>query len=417
MRSLFGSRRLLVLCAFLAVNAGAAEYIPMYQLSLLGGQYFFGGGKSSLNGNAVGNVSPAVKFNDHWTLLPTYAVEYQGTKPVTDPVGSGTLFQQRMDHRVSVSGLYSDPGGRWRVKQSASYKREFMKETRDEAWGRGLFDYHKAGVGFEVEDVYKDPFSIRLGYDFYYIKFPYFQSLESKAGVDPSGNRLGRETAGSNVLDTINNQFSLAVSRPFPYNDPKVALSANYNVNFQRFIDQNLVNRAGQFQSSRRQDITQNLGLSVVRPMNVSIFGGPYRLSNRFGVGASYNGSNQNSFDAGRAKFIPDAYSYASYYVGPSWNLGWGPERMPAWVSLGFTYSRIQYLGRLAQDGGGIYLTDKQSTDRYHLSLGYGYPIAPNFSLKASANFLWAASNQKFETTYKYTYSTANYLLGFSYDY
>ncbi|MBI5203006.1 MAG: hypothetical protein HY925_15550, partial [Elusimicrobia bacterium] len=109
----------------------------MYQLSLLGGQYFFAGNKSSVNGNAVGNISPAMKFNDRWTLLPTYSVEYQGTKPVTDPVGSGTLFQQRMDHRVAVSGLYSDPGGRWKFKQTASYKREFMKETRDEAWGRG----------------------------------------------------------------------------------------------------------------------------------------------------------------------------------------------------------------------------------------------------------------------------------------
>lgn len=417
MRSLFGSRRLFVLCGLLAVNAGAVEYIPMYQLSLLGGQYFFAGTKSSVNGNANGSVSPAVKFNDRWTLLPTYSVDYQGTKPVTDPVGSGTLFQQRMDHRVAVSGLYSAPGGRWRFKQTGSYKREFMKETRDEAWGRGLFDYHKVGVGFEVEDVYKDPFSVRLGYDFYYIKFPYFKSLESQAGVDPNGNPLGRETAGAEVLDTVNNQFSVAVSRPFPYNDPKVALAANYSVNLQRFMDQKLVNRAGQFQSSLRQDVSQNVGVSVLRPMSVSLFGDSYRLGNRFGVGASYNGSNQNTFDPGRAKFVPDAYSYSSFYAGPSWNLSWGSDKQPTWVSLGFTYSRLQYLGRLVQDGNGAYQDQTQATDRYHLALGYGYPIAPNFSLKASANFLWANSNQKFETTYKYTYSTANYLLGFSYDY
>ncbi|MBI4422290.1 MAG: hypothetical protein HY554_01100 [Elusimicrobia bacterium] len=400
-----------------AIPGEAAEIIPMYQLSLMGGQYFFSGAKSSLNGNVQGNVAPAVKFSERWTLLPVYSVNFQGTKPVTDPVGSGTLFQQSMDHRLSVAGLYSDPGGRWKFKPSASYKAQFLKETRDEGWGDGLFDYHKAGVGFEVEDVYKDPFSVRIGYDFYYIRFPHFQSLESKSGLDPNGNPLGRETAGANVLDTLNNQFTIAATRPFPYDNPKVSLQATYSVNYQRFADQKLVDLSGQYQSSLRQDTLQSLAVSAAHPRPVSWGGMDFRLSNRFGVGASYNGSNQNNYDASRAQFISDAYSYATFWAGPSWSLAWGPEKAQSWTSLGFTFSRTQYLGRLVQDRTGQYLSEKQKTDRYHLSLGYGYPVAPNFSLRAQANFLWAESNMKYEATYRYTYSTANYLVGFSYDY
>lgn len=399
-----------------AAEAGAVEVIPLYQLSLMGGQYFFSGQKSSLNGNAYGNVAPAIRFNERWTMLPVYTVNYQGTKPVTDPVGNGTLFQQSMDHRVSVGGIY-EASERWRLKPNASYKAQFLKETRDEAWGRGLFDYRKIGVGFEAEDIYREPFSIRYAYDFYYVRFPHFQSLESKAGVDPNGNPLGRETAGANVLDTYNNQFTVTATRPFPYEAPKAALQASYSINYQQFPDQKLVDLSGQYLSGLRRDFLQTFSLSATAPKPVTLFGDPYRLSNRFGIGMSYNGSNQNTFDAGQAKYVPDAYSYTSVWAGPAWTLAWGPEKTQGWVSAGLTWFRTQYLGRLVQEANGAYTDQKQRTDRYLLSLGYGYPIAPNFSLRAQANFLWSDSNQHYEATYRYTYSTANYLFGFSYDY
>jgi len=51
------------------------------------------------------------------------------------------------------------------------------------------------------------------------------------------------------------------------------------------------------------------------------------------------------------------------------------------------------------------------------VGLNYAYPIAPRFRLLAQANFLWQTSNMKFEKTYKYNYSTANYLFGVTFDY
>ena len=404
--------------AALAGPAGgsrAAEVVPMYNFSLIGGQYFFAGSETHLNANAAMNVAPAVKLDNGWSVLPLYNGYYRGTKSVTDAVGAGTLFQQEMSHRISVSGLHSIPGTEWRVKPSVSYKYDFLKETRDEAWGKGLFDYQKAGVGFEGERVYRDPFSVRFAYDFYYINFPHFVSLESKSGVDPSGNPLGRETAGSHVLDTINNQFTVTATRPYPYDDPKVSLQGSYSLLWQKFADEPLVDQAGQYLSAGRQDFNQCLNFSLVYPR--SLADDLYRLTSSAQMGFVYNGSNQNTYDAGQLQYVSDAYSYYSVFVGPAFNLSWGDKKMPQTVGLSFLYSLTQYTGRLTQDPNGLYGDSHQEHNRYLLTTGYSYPIAEHFRLSANANFLWTTSNMSYEKTYQYTYNAASYLLGFVYDY
>lgn len=84
---------------------------------------------------------------------------------------------------------------------------------------------------------------------------------------------------------------------------------------------------------------------------------------------------------------------------------------------MNFNYVTTRYTGRQAENGDGIYTGDSQWQDRYQLSLRYAMPIAPNFYIKAETNFLWARSNNTFEVTYAYNYRTANYLMGFTYEY
>lgn len=402
----------------LPLQAFGLEYIPIYSVSLMGGQYFFTLDRSNFNGNATAHVAPVVKLDEEWSVLPLYRGGYQGTKSVLDSVGSGTLFQEQMDHRVSLAGLYTPVESPWKFKPSLNYKRNFLKETKDEDWGKGLFDYETLGLGLEAEKVYRDPFSVRVGYDFYYIRFPNYQSLESKAGVDPSGNPLGRETAGTNVLDTMNQQFSLSASVPLPYDDPKMSLQGSYRFLWQTFPDQPIINSQGQpnpHEPYTRQDFTNNLNLALSYPR--AILGGKARMASAFSTGLAYNGSNQNTFDAGQTRSIMDTYSYWSVSAGPSVSVSWGDERRPSTAGLALTWTRQNYLGRLVQNAAGQYGTDRQYQDRYMVSLGYAYPIAKNFRMMAQTNMLWARSNMEYEKTYRYTYSTANYLFGFSYDY
>ena len=222
------------------------------------------------------------------------------------------------------------------------------------------------------------------------------------------------------MLDTWNFQLTMAGSRPFPYDDPVISLHATAGTLYQSFNDQRLVNRQGQYKSNKpygRQDFQQNLSVAVGYPRPLKLGSRDFRLGYMFSFNASYNGSNQNSYDAARTMFIYDAYSYYSLGGGPSWNIAWGDKKRPASVNVSFLYNHQLYVGRLAQNTDGLYLGSNQWQDRYTLGMANSYPIAKNFNLIAKANFLWATSNQAYEKTYLYSYRTANYMMGFAYEY
>ena len=134
-------------------GAGALEIVPVFNATLMGGQYIFRGDRSNLGLNAAVLAAPVLRKSEQWSFVPIYAGNYQGTKGVNDGVAAGTLFQQEMDHRVSMTAIDSLPGTNWKLKPSASYKREFLEETKDETWGHGLFDYEKIGLGAEAENI------------------------------------------------------------------------------------------------------------------------------------------------------------------------------------------------------------------------------------------------------------------------
>ena len=400
-----------------ALPASAVEWTPVLNASLAGGQYFFQGQRGSLGGNTALTAAGLVKFNDRWTLLPMINSSYQGTKGMDDGVGAGTLFQQQMNHAVSVTGIRQFEDSTWRVKPSAGYKREFLKQTRDESWGHGLFDYEKISAGIEFENIYKEPFSWRAGLDVFRVRFPSYESLESRSGADPFGNPLGRELASKHVLDTYNWQASVSGSRPWPLDDPQVVLSGSYSFLYKDFLDQRIVQADGQFQDVARRDFLQSLGGSVGRPIPVRVFGADGRLDLSMGLNFSYNRSNQNSFDATFAKFFGDSYSYWTVGAGPGATLSWGDKKAPTWTSASFRWARQKYLGRLVQDAVGVYGSTKQEHDRYTLSLAYGYPIAPKLTMTFRTNILWAASNHKYQKNYAYAYRVMNYLLGVAYEF
>lgn len=401
----------------LAAAARAVEWEPVLNGTLSGGQYFFQRQKGNFTGNASLTAAAAAKLSEKWTVLPLYSGQYRGTKGVDDGVGSGTLFQQSMDHAASVTGIRSLEGGVWRLKPSAGYKRQFLKETRDERWGKGLFDYDKMSVGFEAENLYKDPFSWRVGVDAFRIRFPNYISLESQSGADPFGNPLGRELAPRRVLDSMNYQLSASGSRPFPFHDPVVVLTGAYGLLFKDFEEQRVVNAGGQYDRSRRRDWLQSLTGSVGRPIPVRPFDKEGRLDLSAGLQFAYNKSNQNTYDAAFAQFVRDAYSYWSLEFAPSATLSWGDKNTPDWLSASVRASRMQYLGRLTQNGSGLYGGSKQTHDRLVLGLGVGRALSPGLTLIWRVNGLWARSNHKYNENYAYDYRALNYTLGISWEY
>lgn len=383
--------------------AGAAEVTPLWALQFMGGQHFFEGRSSALAGNIIVNYTPAVKFSDRWSLLPTYAGSYSGTRDVQELAGGGTLFQDSMSHGLLVKSVHQ-LGERWKLKPSAGAKLELLRETVDEKWGDGLFDYRKLSGGLEAEFDQTKSAGGRLAYDFYQLAFPNYESLESAA--DPT---LARELAGAKVLDSSNHLVTLGWWSPLPAAGRlDVAVFANRRL----FADQPVVKSDGGLTGTDRADTTLSLNIETAYPFTV---GDTVRAVGTLGVSYGSQSSNQNHFDARKAVFLSNYYDYNQWSLAPQVSAAFGESK---WVSsLSATYQRRTYSNRPTQDENGDYLSEKLYLNELTTQFAVTYPVAKNMRLRFQTSLAWSDSNMRYEKVFRTNYKIANYMMGFSYEY
>lgn len=383
-------------------------FAPNYYASFAGGQYFFAGDEAALSGNFYAAMSPAMKFSDQWSLVPVYTLNYKGTKQVTDLVGGGTLFQQSQDHAAVVKLVYR-PNNRWSFKPSLGFKHEFLKETKDEKWGQGLFDYSKPSVGFEAEYIYKKPFAVRAAYDFYALNFVNYASLESRLGSD-----LSRELVGADVLDSVNHALSFGGSAGFSAWGHPFGLEASYGLTSRAFPEQKIVLNTGLYDAQERADLAHSASVSALTPIAKKE---KFKLSGSVDLGFMFNNSNQNNYDASRAVFNENFYDYAAFSLTPAIRLLMGGSKKETQIVLASTLSRQDYASRRVQEAGGAYLSDAINLRTSIITFSIKRPIEEGFHLTMMGAWGESRSNMEHEKVYRYNYKTANYLFGFSYEY
>ncbi|MBI1979374.1 MAG: hypothetical protein HYS58_01275 [Elusimicrobia bacterium] len=390
----------------LSSYAFPVEISPLFSGRLLGGQYVFDTQESNLSGNISLLASPAIQVNEQWSLLPTLSSSWRGTKSVQELVGGGTLFQQTQDHAFNLKGVFS-PNQSWRYKMGGGYRIQLLKETTDEQWGKGLYDFQKPSANLETEWIYSKEVSVRGGYDFYWIDFRNFTSLESQQ------KDLGRENATADTLDTTNHGVYLSANFPFPFlNERKGKAEFSYFYTFRNFADQKIVLVSGDLSGDLRRDAHQTVAL-----------GGsfPFALTEGVGLVTDIKGnfaqlkSDQNNYDAKKTQFNATYYSYRDFSVSSGFNFLFGKN--PIVLTPGFSYLRRNYTDRPVQDSNGNYGSGSVHTNEYYANLSLTYPIHRNFKLHALTNFGWSRSNMKYEKTYRYNYTTFTYLFGILYDY
>lgn len=384
----------------------AVELSPVFNARLYGGQYFFENQESNLSGNVSVTAAPAISFNPRWSLIPTLFASWRGTKSVQELVGGGTLFQQTQDHSASVKGIFS-PTKLWQFKAGGGYRIQLLKETSDEKWGKGLFDFQKPSANIEVERLINEETSVRVGYDFYAIDFRNFSSLESQK------RDLGRENATAKTLNTTNHGTYFAAKFPFRFlGGQKGSFETSYFFTFRNFSEQKIVLLTGDLSNDLRRDKSQIV---------TSRFTLPFLFKENFKMLAEIRGnynrlsSNQNNFDASKTQFNENFYAYKEYSVGPNFNFIVGQK--PYIFTAGFNYVRRNYDDRPIQDVSGTYGTERIVANEYYANFAVTYPITKNFSIQALGNLGWFRSNMKFEKTYRYNYVTSTYLMGVVYDY
>ncbi len=382
--------------------AGAAEVTPIGTFGFMGGQHFLEGTASDLAADVNVLVTPVVKFSDRWSLFPTYQGTYQGNRDIQELAGGGTLFQDSTSQNLLVKSVHTL--GNWKIKPSVGGRLEWLRETKDEDWGEGLFDYRKGSAGLETEYAFSPRAGARLAYDYYQLKFPNYKSLES--AQDPT---LSRELVGEKVLDNQNHMVTLGYWSPLP---ARGSFDLNAFYDQRGYDDQPVVADSGDLTATDRKDTVVSLLASLSRP-----FRGPadIRFLGELGLGYNVQSSNQNHYDARKAVFVPDYYDYTQWRLAPSVTavLDGGAW----WVSLVGILDERSYGERPAQDANGDYLGEKLKVSTLTTQLGVTRVLSKNLRFRFQASLGWGDANTDYEKVYTYNYRIANYLLGFSYDY
>lgn len=386
-----------------AVCVSAAEVRTMGDVSVLVGQYFFNTSQSNLAGNIAATVVPVVKYSERFTLIPMYRGQYRGTKEASDLFGGDTLFQDAQSHTLSLKAVYALAPS-LKAKLEGGYRAEFLRETRDETWGNGLFDYTKSNGGGEIEFAYARGQKIRAGVDLYSIVFTNYATLESSAAA----GGLGRELAGKNTLDTNNTTVAVTQENTFAGFSMTVAAALTNR----SYPAQTTVLDSGELSSHKRSDTLAVGSMEVARPWRVS-------RGTRLVLGVNVQGamvdSNQNHYDARTYFYLPDYYDYTTAAAGVDVSMLFGPK--PWGVTVGTTMSRQDYAERLVQDRDGNYGDEKIKTDETAYTATITYPLSDGFKLRLTGSYIEARSNMKYEKTFAYNYHTSNYLMGFSYEF
>jgi hypothetical protein len=399
-----------VVIAIAAAPAGAIEMTPIAGVQALGGVHFFRGEKGSLSGNADAVFAPAIRWDERWFLLPSVRSTYEGTRRVTDVLGTATPAQERMEHKVAFRAVWADPTSRWRLKPGLSYKLGFLKETADESWGGGLFDERLWTIGAEAEFLTREPHSIRASVDWFDASYPNYTSLESRAALTFAGQPVARELVGDRVLDRSGARLGAAFDMPL---GERVRLDAGLSTVWSRYGSQKVVNDAGQFDDADRTDFLTSFSATARMPHE---WNADLSALGSLTLGVSALSSNQNGYDATRGRFLGKFYDYREVSLTPAVRVLVGPARAPVSADLAVGWRRRTYGGRPAQDATGAYGGGPLSTTEWTVAGTLTYPIVRRFSLVFTLERASARSNQSFERYYRYSYEATSALAGFRWD-
>ena len=370
------------------------------------GQWYFDGTKSSLGGNAQMTFVPAVRLSNKFSLLPTFQTNYRGTRHAQELAGGNTLFQDTWENAIDLKGVWNI-GSSWKGRLRTNYRNKWFRETSNEVWNKGLYDYKILGLGGEIEKFWGKKHAAAVGYDYSFLKFPNYNSLESTQSPD-----LAREFSGDDVLDANIQLYTFRGRTALPWRI-NTGVQAYYSP--REFPDQAVVDLTGLLTTTDREDTQFGTSINFER-----FFPTPNKtfIITNLVYGYTTLDSNQNHYDARLTTFVSDYFDYGEQKLGGSISYGFIKTIYGHMVfDISSFYTKRDYDKRVIQDGEGNYMTEKLYTEESTLNLAYSCPLSKNFKIRASAYFGRSKSNNDYEVLYRYNFNSANYQFGFTYDY
>jgi hypothetical protein len=373
----------------------------------MGGQYFYDKSAGALNGFGDADVQLLRSYSTSRGFYVDAHTTYTGFKQVDELAGGGTLFQQSWDNSLEGKFIQRYDDG-WSLKPRLAVHSELYRETVDETWGGGLYDFARGEGGLCLEHRTRlglsTPWTWQLSWDVYYTHYPHFQTLTSQFGTEQSA-----PNPGSRILDTVANQFTYRSDFDLP---GFAAAWLQYSVSFISFTDQKVVNSQDQFLSTNRTDAFQSLDLGYSKRLNDWLRLGRVRPVAALDWTTSDLLSNQNDFDAdpSRLKFVGAYYDYWETHLSPSLTASF--LKTGSVLRVGADFGTRYYTGRLAQNGDGSYRGDKLHQYTEAVTLDFSQPLWRRLDFRARAAWENTSANTYYEQTYTYNYHDYNYFAG-----
>jgi hypothetical protein len=392
--------------SFSADAFAARQIIPVINGQFSTGQWYFEGQRSSLAGNVGLSIVPAIRYSSAFSLIPSFETNYRGTRSTEELAGGSTLFQDTWENGVGLKAVHS-LGQKWKVRERIGVRMKWFRETTNETWNNGLYDYRTYTVGAEAEHQWSKKKGVAAGYDYSFLQFPNYESLEST-----QGSSLAREYVGTDVLNATVHAMSLRAYMPLFWG-LQSHLQTFYSPRF--YTDQTIVELTGLLTPEKRKDDLAGGSLSLERPFNLSLH---TKLISNVSFGYTGMNSNQNHYDARLTTFQSDFYDYDQQRLGTNLTFAVATSGTgPVLIDTGYSYSRRDYRHRTIQSVDGDYLGSKLYITESNFSLGFSYPLSRNFRLQTTSSFGRSKSNNDYEEVYRYNYNNANYQFGFTYEY
>jgi hypothetical protein len=385
--------------------AGGVE--TMGKLDLFGGQYFFENQSGAVNGYGALDAQLAKSYSPGSGFYASLKSVYTGFKQVNELSGGGTLFQQSLDDSLGFKWIKRYEDG-YSLKPRVGVKSELFRETKDEKWGQGLYDFWRYEGGLTLEHKTRwglsTPWIWQLSWDAYYTRYTRFKSLASQYGQE-----LAAPDPGSRVLDSFTNQLSYDSEFDLP-GFLKADLFAS--VSMINYPDQKVINSDGKYLASKRSDSYSALNFGVSKRYNDLALLGRVRPVLGVDLGVASLISNQNHLDTDPAhlKYVASFYDYSEARVAPSAQFTFIASGLV--LRTTYEFAARGYSGRLAQNSDGTYMSKKLTQYSSSVSAEVSYPLAASLDAKLQGSWSSSSSNNRYEQVYRYNYNSSTYFGG-----
>lgn len=378
-------------------NAEQNKITPTGNFQALGAYSDTNKGKGFWGYDFSGSYAPMVKLNDSQYLIPLYSGVIEHMRQYVTQEEGGRLYNDFQLHNLSVA-LRNKHSEEWSSRITGLATWNFLKETQDESFGTGLYDYRDFGAAFDLRQRLKlggdTEHEYSWGIKYFRRTYPNYQSLISLSTVTaPETDEKDFDAIG------LSFGFEELLKRGISW-EMRPSLMLKY------FTDKKQIGDDGVLKDDNRRDYV--LGLD---------FNGDWPLKEgRWVVSAdnnlTYNHSNMDYYDSGNTLILSDDvfsrnyYSFfsASTYPYVTYYHPMGKDKRLA-LRAGYSFLYRHYPGRKVQEADGTYTDSKQRDHEHAVHLSSSYPISKELSWVSYFDYTWARSNQKFEQFYYYAYN------------